>query len=69
MERWKGIRKGIRQGNLEIELYDLEKDMPEQHNVAGTYPGVVAEMERIMKKEHTTPEIERFKMKALGDIP
>ena len=34
MGRCKGIRKNIKQGNLEIELYDLANDLQELNNVA-----------------------------------
>jgi arylsulfatase A-like enzyme len=46
MENWKGIRYG--QGG-EIELYDLESDLAEAHNVAEKFPEVVLEIEEIMK--------------------
>jgi len=68
MGKWKGIRKNILKGNLEIELYDLENDIQEQKNVASQYPEVVKQIAQIMVREHITPEVQRFKMKALGDI-
>jgi arylsulfatase len=67
MDRWKAIRKQIRQGNLEIELYDLEEDLAEQHDVAAMHPEIVNKMEWILDQEHTIPEIDRFKLEALGD--
>lgn len=68
MGKWKGLRKNIiRQGNLEIELYDLEEDIQEQHNVANQHLDIVAEMELILEKEHSVPELERFRMQALMD--
>jgi hypothetical protein len=46
---WK-IGKGIRYGQGgEIELYDLESDLAEAHNVAEKFPEVVLEIEEIMK--------------------
>jgi len=65
MDQWKALRKDIRQGNLALELYKLEEDLQEQHNVADEEPGLVQQMERIMEQEHRTPELERFRMKAL----
>lgn len=68
MGKWKAVRQNIvKEENLEIELYDLSIDPKEQHNVAEANPELVKKMEEIMKKEHTTPEIDRFKMAALGD--
>ena len=64
---WKAIRKNILQGNMEIELYNLENDIQEQNNVAAQHPGLVKQIEEIFKVEHVEPTIERFKMEALGD--
>ena len=64
---WKGIRKNIFDGNMKIELYNLKEDPAETNDVATDYPEIVQQIEAIMKKEHTTPEIKRFKMKQLGD--
>jgi arylsulfatase len=68
MNQWKAIRKNIRKGNLELELYNLEEDIQEQQNVASQYPDVIREVEQIMEREHEIPEIDRFKMEDLGDL-
>jgi len=68
MGHWKAIRKEIRKGNLELELYNLEEDIREQHNVASMHPEIVKQMEGILEQEHQTPEIDRFKLEALGDL-
>jgi arylsulfatase len=65
MDRWKAIRKDISQGNLAPELYNLAEDLQEQHNVADEEPGIVQQMVGIMEQEHSTPELERFRMQAL----
>ena len=67
MGRWKGIRKNIFEGNLDIELYDLEADIQEQKNVAADNPEVVARIEEIMKREHVPSSVERFRIAQLGD--
>jgi arylsulfatase len=69
MGKWKAIRKEIRKGNLELELYNLEEDLQEQRNVAGQEPDVLRQMEGIMEKEHVSSPLDRFRMKALdGEI-
>jgi hypothetical protein len=69
MGKWKGLRKDIiSDGNLEIELYNLEEDIQEQHNLADQYPDIVSRMERIMEREHTVPVLDEFKMQALTRI-
>jgi arylsulfatase A-like enzyme len=68
MGHWKGIRKNIKkEGNLEIELYDLTTDLQELNNVAVEHPDVVEKIAAIMNKEHTMPEVSTFIMPALGD--
>lgn len=68
MGKWKGIRKHIKKdGNLEIELYNLEADIREEHDVAHQYPDVVGQIKQIMEQEHAPPEVDAFKMKALGN--
>lgn len=67
MGNWKGIRKNIFEGNLEIELYDLRKDTLESNNIAADYPNIVRQIEQIMREEHEPSLNERFKIKEIGD--
>lgn len=48
--RWKAIRYGMDQP---LELYDLESDPTESHDVAGENPDTVAALKRIMDSSHT----------------
>ncbi|SHG32906.1 hypothetical protein SAMN05443144_1251, partial [Fodinibius roseus] len=43
------------------------EDIREQRDVAGEHPEVVDSIRTIMEREHTVPELERFRMEALGD--
>ena len=65
---WKGIRKNIFKGNTELELYNLASDPTEQINVASSNPEVVNQIEELMKQEHTSALLDRFKMEELGDV-
>ena len=67
MGKWKGMRKNIFDGNLEIELYDLDIDIQEQFNIASRHPDMVAKIETIMKREHVPSALDRFKISQLGD--
>ncbi|MCP3927629.1 MAG: arylsulfatase [Bacteroidetes bacterium] len=67
MGKWKGIRAKIFKGNMKLELYDLENDPAETTDLADKHLEIVTKMEAIMQKEHTIAEIERFKIKELGD--
>ena len=55
MGRWKAVMRDIsRRGNTtEIELYDLETDLAEAHDVAADNPGIVARMLDIMRNDRT----------------
>lgn len=64
---WKGIRQNIQNGHTDVELYNLKKDLSEEHDVADAHPEIVKRIEEIMGFEHTEPELDRFKMEALGD--
>lgn len=65
--KWKGIRNNINKGNMTLELYDLENDIQEVNDIAANHPNIIKKMEKIMKEERVPAEIERFKMKKLGD--
>lgn len=67
MGKWKAIRKNIFKGNMKIELYDLDNDPTESADVADEYPEIVAKIDSIMKSAHEPAELERFKIKELGD--
>lgn len=58
MGRWKGVR-GPLQANPEapIELYDLETDVSEAHDVASEHPQIVERIKRIMKEAHVDSEL------------
>lgn len=68
MGRWKAIRKNINNGNLKLELFDLERDPLEQEDVANRFPEIVADMELILAREHTPSALKTFRMAALDSI-
>ena len=53
--RW-GRWKALRRLNSAIELYDLESDLSETHDVASAHPAVVRRIAEIMKAAHTESE-------------
>jgi arylsulfatase len=67
MDNWKGIRRNMFKGNLDIELYDLSSDIKETRNVAAENPDIVKKIERIMNEEHEPSKVERFKFEILED--
>lgn len=67
MGKWKAIRKNIFNGNMDIELYDLEQDPAESGNLTDQYPEIIEKMDSIMDASHKPSELERFKMEQLGD--
>jgi arylsulfatase len=66
--KWKGVRKNIFDGNLEIQLYNLEIDLKEQVDVSSQYPKIVKKIKAIMQQEHEPASNDKFKFKQLGDL-
>jgi len=66
--KWKGIRKNIFDGNMKIELYNLEKDLKEKNNISDQHPNIIKEIENIMLLEHEPAELDRFKFRQLNDL-
>jgi arylsulfatase len=60
--KWKALRKDIRKGNLNIQLFDLEKDLTEVTDIADKNPEIIKQIEEIMKTEHQKPEVDRFEL-------
>jgi arylsulfatase A-like enzyme len=49
MGKWKAVRKGV---GGKLELYDLQTDIAETHDLAGTNPKIIEQIDAIMKREH-----------------
>ena len=55
---WKGIRKNIRKNAASPwELYDLDNDLQEQHDVSRFHPDIIDKMKVIAKREHLHPHL------------
>jgi arylsulfatase A-like enzyme len=65
LDHWKAIRKNILKGNLDLELYNLDEDIQEQHDVAADQPEIIQKIELILEREHRPAPLERFRMEAL----
>ncbi len=67
MGKWKGIRLNTRKGDTAIQLYNLQNDIQEQHDIATKYPDVVEQIKTIMSKEHKKPQVPSFQIITRGD--
>ncbi len=67
MGKWKAVRKNIFDGNMEIELYDLENDILEMEDLSEDHPEIIAKIKEIMIREHEPAANKRFKFGELGD--
>lgn len=65
--KWKGVRKNILKGNMDIELYNIEDDIHEDINVAEHYPEIVKTIAEIMEREHEVSPIEKFRLPKLDE--
>lgn len=61
MGKWKGIITNIRKGNREMQLFDLEKDIREEHDLAKKYPEIVQKLYKLMEEANCPPENPKFK--------
>jgi len=62
MGKWKGIRRNVKKHpDAPLELYDLEADPGEKHNLAKEHPEIVKQIMDIIAKERTKPEEPRFR--------
>jgi arylsulfatase A-like enzyme len=55
--KWKIIRSGVDTGDPPFELYDLSRDIGEQHNVAAEHPDVVAQLAQYAKEAHAPSKL------------
>lgn len=62
---WKGLLRMVKNGNQEMELFNLVTDPREENNVADHHPEIVAKMWEFAKASHVDAEFEGFHM----DIP
>lgn len=46
----KGIITNTRKGNTQMQLYNLENDIREKHDVAAQHPDIVKHLEQLMKE-------------------
>lgn len=58
--KWKAIQQHLQRADTHIELYDLEADLREEHDVAAQHPDIVAHMRAIMDAEHRQPDNPTF---------
>ena len=59
---WKGLLRKVKEGNTQLELYDVRHDLLEEHDVAADHPDVVTRMWEFIRASHTEPENPLFKM-------
>ncbi|MEO8772925.1 MAG: arylsulfatase [Gelidibacter sp.] len=68
MGKWKMIWKDIKRGNKEVELYDLETDIREEHNIMEQHPEMLKKFHDIVKREHTTPVNASFEIEGVEQL-
>jgi len=59
--KWKGVRLDVLENRrAPIELYDLDRDRGEQHDVAADHPDIVQRISRFMEEAHTESAVFPF---------
>lgn len=59
---WKAFVGDVKNGNRNIELYNLKDDPREQDNVAAEHPDLVRKVTDIFRAEHSDAEIDNFNL-------
>jgi arylsulfatase len=67
MGKWKAVRTDLHKGIVKTQLYDLSKDMKEEHDISTSYPEIIKKVEEIFNRNHIQAENKRFRIKSLGD--
>ena len=68
MGRWKGMKRNLKKNpDAPLELYDLEKDIREERNVAAEHPDVAKKIEKIMIEARTPPRVKQFRYWRYGN--
>jgi arylsulfatase len=68
MGKWKGIKRNLQKHpDAPLELYDMEADIGEEHDVADQYPEVAAKIQAIMREDRSMPEFEGFRLGRYAD--
>ncbi len=61
--RWKAVRRNLRSGKIQTELYDLHADIAETRNLAADQPAILAKLTQLMAEQHTPSKL--FPIKVL----
>ena len=58
---WKAVKYNVlKEPNAPLELYDLSKDIKEEHNVAKSHPKIIEEMSTIIQDARTPSSVFNF---------
>ena len=64
---WKAVQQGLADGpNTPIELYNLDQDRAEQHDLAANHPDLVDQARQLFEDAHTPSPIWRFSWQQEG---
>jgi arylsulfatase A-like enzyme len=67
MGNWKALRTNLHKGIVKTQLFNLTKDIREEHDIADSFPEIVKKAEAIFKDNHVQADNKRFRIKRLGD--
>lgn len=65
---YKFIWMDLKEEDPQMLLYDLKEDPAEQKNIIDQHPDMVEEFKSVIRKEHRSPEIERFQLAVIDEL-
>jgi len=67
MGKWKGIKRDLKKNpEAPLELYNLDSDIGEQHDVVDQHPEIAKKIETILLQDRTRPVFKRFQFGEYG---
>jgi arylsulfatase len=62
MGRWKALVTDVADGNMQMQLFDINSDPREEHNLAAEHPDVVKAMWQAVRESHTESDHPLFRL-------
>ncbi len=66
---WKAYNEKLKSGDTTIQLYNLQTDIQEQHDISGAHPDKISFVREIFKREHIPSNNPRWRYDVIDGTP